>query len=106
MIAPSPREVRKSTTKFAPSDSTAPKSALSVHGGLGDVRDGTLITLLALNGLPISEVLSANIDDLSTETGRSVRDSSDCGSAFNRPWSQSTQLFANLVVLCNACGHN
>jgi integrase/recombinase XerD len=43
--------------------------ALLVQAGLGDLRDGALITLLALNGLRISEALNANIDDLSTERG-------------------------------------
>ena len=43
--------------------------ALLVQAGLGDLRDGTLITLLALNGLRISEVLNADIGDLSTERG-------------------------------------
>ena len=35
-----------------------------------DLRDGALITLLALNGLRISEALNANIEDLSTERGQ------------------------------------
>ena len=43
--------------------------ALLVQAGLGDHRDGALITLLALNGLRISEALNADIDDLSTERG-------------------------------------
>ena len=43
--------------------------ALLVQAGLGDLRDGALITLLALNGLRISEALNADIDDLSTERG-------------------------------------
>jgi site-specific recombinase XerD len=43
--------------------------ALLVQAGLGDLRDGTLITLLALNGLWISEALNADIGDLSTERG-------------------------------------
>lgn len=43
--------------------------ALLVQAGLGDVREGALITLLALNGLRISEALNANIEDLSTERG-------------------------------------
>jgi integrase/recombinase XerD len=43
--------------------------ALLVEAGLGDLRDGALITLLALNGLRISEALNADIDDLSTERG-------------------------------------
>jgi len=44
--------------------------ALLVQAGLGDLRDGALITLLALNGLRISEALNADIDDLSTERGQ------------------------------------
>ncbi len=43
--------------------------ALLVQAGLGDLRDGALITLLALNGLRISEALNAEIEDLSTERG-------------------------------------
>jgi len=43
--------------------------ALLVQAGLGDLRDGALITLLALNGLRVSEALNADIDDLSTERG-------------------------------------
>ena len=43
--------------------------ALLVQAGLGDLRDGALITLLAFNGLRISEALNAAIDDLSTERG-------------------------------------
>jgi len=43
--------------------------ALLVQAGLGDLRDGALITLLALNGLRISEALSADLDYLSTERG-------------------------------------
>ena len=44
-------------------------SAVTRSAGLGDLRDGALITLLALNGLRISEALNADIDDLSTERG-------------------------------------
>ena len=43
--------------------------ALLVQASLGDLRDGALITLLALNGLRISEALNANIDDFSMERG-------------------------------------
>ncbi len=43
--------------------------ALLVQAGLGDLRDGALITLLALNGLRISEALNADIGDFSTERG-------------------------------------
>ena len=43
--------------------------ALLVPAGLGDLRDGAMITLLALNGLRISEAFNADIDDLSTERG-------------------------------------
>ena len=35
--------------------------ALLVQAGLGDLRDGALITLLAVNGLRISEALNADI---------------------------------------------
>lgn len=43
--------------------------ALLVQAGLGDLRHGALMTLLALNGLRISEALNADIGDLSTERG-------------------------------------
>ena len=43
-----------------------------LQAGLGDLRDGALITLLALNGLRISEALNADIDDLSTERGHRI----------------------------------
>ena len=41
--------------------------ALLVQAGLGDLRDGALMRLLALNGMRISEALNADIGDLSTE---------------------------------------
>jgi len=44
-------------------------AALLIQAGLGDLRDGALITLLALNGLRISEALNTDIDDLSDERG-------------------------------------
>jgi len=54
---------------------------LLVQAGLGDLRDGALITLLALNGLRISEALNADIDDLSTERGhRTLGSDEDCRS--------------------------
>ena len=43
--------------------------ALLVEAGLGSDRDHALISLLALNGLRISEALGADIDDLSIERG-------------------------------------
>jgi site-specific recombinase XerD len=43
--------------------------ALVVEAGLGSARDGALITLLAMNGLRISEALNADIEDLSVERG-------------------------------------
>jgi len=43
--------------------------ALLVQAGLGSERDHALVSLLALNGLRISEALGADIDDLSTERG-------------------------------------
>jgi integrase/recombinase XerD len=43
--------------------------ALLVQAGLGSERDHALVSLLALNGLRISEALNADIDDLSTERG-------------------------------------
>ena len=43
--------------------------ALLVQAGLGTPRDHTLVTLLAMNGLRISEALNADIEDLDTERG-------------------------------------
>ena len=42
---------------------------LLVQAGLGTARDHALISLLAMNGLRISEALGADIDDLDTERG-------------------------------------
>jgi len=42
---------------------------LLVQAGLGSARDGALISLLALNGLRISEALGADIADLDFERG-------------------------------------
>ena len=41
--------------------------ALLVPAGLGDLREGALITLLVLNGLRISEALNATITDFLME---------------------------------------
>ena len=63
-------DARRFTTNREPSASIATElGALLVEAGLGDLRDGALVTLLALNGLRISEALNADIDDLSTERG-------------------------------------
>ena len=43
--------------------------ALLVEAGLAYEGDNALITLLAMNGLRISEALNADIDDLSTDRG-------------------------------------
>ena len=43
--------------------------ALLVQAGLGSPRDHALISLLAMNGLRISEALGADIDDLDVDTG-------------------------------------
>ncbi len=43
--------------------------AFLVQAGLGSARDHALASLLALNGLRISEALGANIDDLEFEQG-------------------------------------
>jgi integrase/recombinase XerD len=44
-------------------------SALLVQAGLGSSRDHALISILAMNGLRISEALGADIEDLDTERG-------------------------------------
>ncbi|HSH61244.1 MAG TPA: hypothetical protein VK988_16705 [Acidimicrobiales bacterium] len=41
-----------------------------VQAGLGSARDHALASLLALNGLRISEALGADVDDLEYERGR------------------------------------
>jgi site-specific recombinase XerD len=43
--------------------------ALLVQAGLGSPRDHALISLLAMNGLRISEALSADVDDLDIDRG-------------------------------------
>jgi site-specific recombinase XerD len=43
--------------------------AVLVQGGLGSARDHALISLLALNGLRISEALGADIDNLDYQRG-------------------------------------
>jgi integrase len=43
--------------------------ALLVQAGLGSARDHALISLLALNGLRISEALGVNIEDLEYQRG-------------------------------------
>jgi len=43
--------------------------ALLVQAGLGSARDHALISLLAMNGLRISEALGADIDDLDVDRG-------------------------------------
>ena len=43
--------------------------ALLVPAGLGSPRDHALISLLAINGLRISEPLGADIDDLDIDRG-------------------------------------
>jgi site-specific recombinase XerD len=42
---------------------------LLVQAGLGTARDDALITLLAMNGLRISEALGADIEDLDSDRG-------------------------------------
>ena len=59
--------------------------ALLVQAGLGDLRDGALMTLLALNGLRISEAWNANIDDLSTERVAPWRSSGKAASTSRSP---------------------
>jgi site-specific recombinase XerD len=43
--------------------------ALLVQAGLGSARDHALVSLLAMNGLPISETLGTDIDDLDVDRG-------------------------------------
>jgi site-specific recombinase XerD len=43
--------------------------ALLVQGGLGSPRDHALISMLAMNGLRISEALGTNIDDVDVDRG-------------------------------------
>ena len=47
--------------------------ALLVQAGLSTARDHTLISLLAMNGLLISEALSADIGDLDHDRGHRTR---------------------------------
>ncbi len=60
----------RSTTSPEPCASTATSwGAFLVHAGLVSARDHALASLLALNGLRISEALGADIDDLEFERG-------------------------------------
>jgi integrase len=43
--------------------------ALLVQARMGSARDHALVSLLALNGLPISEALNADVDDLDVDRG-------------------------------------
>ena len=51
--------------------------ALLVQAGLGSARDHALISLLAMNGLRISEALGANIDDSDVDRGHRTRHHED-----------------------------
>jgi integrase len=54
----------------APSGWTATNSApCSSQAGLGSARDHALISLLALNGLRISEALNADVEKLDMDRG-------------------------------------
>ncbi|HVM06962.1 MAG TPA: tyrosine-type recombinase/integrase [Acidimicrobiales bacterium] len=61
---------RGSTTSPTPPASTATTvDALLVAAGLASARDHALISLLAINGLRVSEALGANIEALGIERG-------------------------------------
>jgi site-specific recombinase XerD len=73
--------------------------ALLVAAGLGGTSDHALISLLALNGLRISEALGANIEDLAVERGhRTLRVLRKGGKTVTVPLAPRTARAIDLAV--------
>jgi integrase/recombinase XerD len=73
--------------------------ALLVQAGVGSARDHALVSLLALNGLRISEGLNADIDDLSIERGhRTLRIVRKGGKRVTVPLAPRTAWALDLYV--------
>ena len=73
--------------------------ALLVQAGLGSARDGALITLLAMNGLRISEALGADITDLDTDRGhRTMRILRKGGKHVTIPFAPRTGRALDLYI--------
>jgi len=73
--------------------------ALLVAAGLGPAGDHALISLLALNGLRISEALGANVEDLAVERGhRTLRVLRKGGKTVTIPLAPRTARAIDLAV--------
>ncbi len=73
--------------------------ALLVSAGLGGAGDYALISLLALNGLPISEALGANVEDLAVERGhRTLRVVRNGGKTVTIPLAPRTARAIDLAI--------
>jgi integrase len=79
--------------------------ALLVQAGLGWPRDHALISLLAMNGLRISEALGANIDDLDVDRGhRTLRVVHKSGRQVSIPLAPRTVRALDLYIGERAAG--
>ena len=73
--------------------------ALLVQAGLGTPRDHALVTLLAMNGLRISEALDADVADLDTERGhRTLRIVRKGGKHVTMPLAPRTARALDLYI--------
>jgi integrase/recombinase XerD len=79
--------------------------ALLVQAGLGSARDHALISLLAMNGLRISEALGADIDDLDVDRGhRTLRVTRKGGKHVTIPLAPRTARALDLYIGERATG--
>jgi integrase/recombinase XerD len=79
--------------------------ALLVQAGLGSPRDHALISLLAMNGLRISEALSADVDDLDIDRGhRTLRIVRKGGKQVTIPLAPRTARALDLYIGERATG--
>ena len=73
--------------------------ALLVQAGLGTPHDHALVTLLAMNGLRISEALNADVTDLDSERGhRTLRIVRKGGKHVTVPLAQRTSRALDLYI--------
>ena len=73
--------------------------AMLVAAGLASARDHALISLLALNGLPVSEAIGADIEDLGLERGhRTLTIRRKGGKVVTIPLAPRTARAIDLVV--------
>jgi site-specific recombinase XerC len=79
--------------------------ALLVQAGLGSPRDHALISLLAMNGLRISEALSVDIDDLDIDRGhRTLRVVRKGGKRVTVPLAPRTARALDLYIVERTTG--